>query len=71
MTKVYIKINNNHEITDINSSIFIEDFDGWIFIDEGVGDKYVHAQHNYLDKPIINEEGNYNYLYINGKIYER
>ena len=71
MAKVYIKTNEQHEITEVNSSIFIEDVTGWIEIDEGSGDKYAHAQNNYFDKPLKDEEGNYNYLYINGKVYER
>lgn len=71
MVKVYIKVNEQHEITEVGSSIFIEDTEGWLKIDEGSGDKYVHAQNNYFEKPIKNEDGTYNYLYINGKIYER
>ena len=71
MVKVYIKVNEQHEITEVGSSIFIEDITGWIDIDEGSGDKYAHAQNNYFDKPLQDEEGNYNYLYINGKVYER
>ena len=69
--KVYIKVNKNHEITEVGSSIFIEDTTDWIEIDEGSGDKYAHAQHNYFEKPLKDENENYNYLYINGKIYER
>ena len=69
--KVYIKVNENHEITEINSDVFITDYTDFIAIDEGIGDKYVHSQGNYFDKPLIDEEGNYNYLYINGKVYER
>lgn len=71
MHKVYIKVNEQHEITEVNSSVFIEDYNGWIEIDEGVGDKYTHAQNNYFDKPLVNEDGIYNYLYISGKVYER
>lgn len=69
--KVYIKVNTNNEITDINSEIFINNVAGWIFIDEGYGDRYSHAQSQYFDNPIVNDEGKYNYLYINGKVYER
>ena len=61
--KVYIKINERKEIINVNSSIFIEDTTGWIEIDEGFGDKYAHAQTQYFDEPITNEEGNYNYCY--------
>ena len=71
MVKVYIKVNEQHEITDVASSVFLDDTTGWIEIDEGSGDKYVHAQNNYLEKPVMDIEGNYNYLYINNKIYER
>ena len=71
MVKVYIKVNEQHEITEVGSSIFIKDTTGWIDIDQGSGDKYVHAQGNYFNKPVINEDGTYNYLYINGKVYER
>lgn len=71
MVKVYIKVNEQHEIIEVGSSIFIKNLEGWTEIDEGSGDKYVHAQGNYFDKPIKNEDGTYNYLYVNGKIYER
>ena len=66
--KVYVKVNENNEIIEVGSSIFIEDTTGWIEIDEGFGDKYAHAQSQYFDKPLINENGVYNYKYINNKI---
>lgn len=69
--KVFIKVNEKHEIVEINSDVFITDYTDFIAIDEGTGDKYVHAQGNYFDKPLRDDEGNYNYLYINGKVYER
>lgn len=71
MAKVYIKINEQNEIIDVGSSIFIEDITDWIYIDEGIGDKYVHAQNNYFDKPIIDENDNYVYLFINGEVIEK
>ena len=70
MVKVYIKIDEESNITDIGSSIFIEDPEGWTEIDEGHGDRYVHAQGNYLPGPITDEDGNYRYKYVNGEIYE-
>lgn len=66
--KVYVKINENKEITEVGSSIFIEDITGWIEIDSGFGDKYAHAQTQYFEKPLINDDGSYNYRYINGEI---
>ena len=70
MAKVYIKIDEESNITEVGSSIFIEDLEGWIEIDEGSGDKYVHAQGNYLPGPIRDEDDNYRYKYVNGAIYE-
>ena len=69
--KVYAKVNENNEIIDVGSSIFIKDLNGWIKIDEGFGDKYAHAQSQHFDKPLINEDGRYNFKYINGKVVEQ
>lgn len=68
--KVYIKVNSNNEIIDINSEIFIKDFTDWIEIDKGYGDKFSHAQSQYFDKSLINEFGKYNYKYENGIVKE-
>ena len=68
--KVYVRINANNEIIDVGSSIFIKDLTGWIEIDRGFGDKYAHAQSQYFDKPLINEDGTYNYKYEDGKVIE-
>ena len=59
--KVYVKVNENKEIIDVGSSIFIKDLNGWIKIDEGFGDKYAHAQSQYFEKPLINDQGIYQY----------
>ena len=69
--KVYIKVNSNNEVIEVNSEIFIKDLTGWVYIDSGFGDKYAHAQSQYLDKPLVNEDGQYNYKYINGGIVEQ
>ena len=44
---VYVKRASNGKVLEINSDIFIEDFEGWEKIDEGFGDKYAHAQTQY------------------------
>ena len=59
--KVYVKINTNNEIIEVGSSIFIKDLTDWHEIDAGFGDKYAHAQSQYFDKPLMNENGTYNY----------
>lgn len=68
--KVYVKVNENKEIVEVGSSIFITDLNGWVEIDSGFGDKYAHAQSQYFDKPLINEDGRYSFKYINGKVVE-
>lgn len=67
---VYVKINEYGKIIDINSDIFINDTDNWIKIDEGTGDKYAHAQGNYFDKYLIDENGLHNYVYENESVRE-
>lgn len=68
--QVYIRLDGHKTIIEINSSIFIDDLNGWIMIDEGYGDKYCHAQGNYLSKGLRDVNGIYNYKYHNGHIVE-
>ena len=65
--KVYVKVNNQGYITQVESSIFLKDTTGFIEIGKGFGDKYAHAQSQYFDKPLINEDGSYNYKLIGNK----
>ena len=69
--KVYVKTNDKGEIIEVNSEIFIKDLTGWIKIDEGYGDKYAHAQGNYFEKPLMNEDGTYNYRLENSKVVKK
>lgn len=69
--KVYVKVNENKEIVEVGSSVFIKDFTGWLEIDSGFGDRFAHSQSQYFDKPLINEDGSYNYYYTNGVVKER
>lgn len=66
--KVYIKVNENDEIVDINSNIFLKDTTGYICIDEGEGDRYAHAQGHYLPEPLQSDNGQYNFIYRNGAV---
>ena len=61
ISKIYVKTDISGNITAINSFDFISDVTDWTLIDEGTGDKYHHAQNNYLDKPLTDENGIYNY----------
>ena len=68
---IYVRTDSNNNIIEINSDIFIPDLTGWIKIDEGVGDKYAHAQSQYFNKPLLNDNGIYNYKLVNGKVVEK
>ncbi len=70
MIKVYVKLNEQNEIVQINSDIFLVNTDGYICIDEGEGDKYAHAQGCYFEKPLYDEQGRYNYKYVDGQVVE-
>lgn len=68
--KVYAKLDENRVITAIQSEIFLNDTTGYICIDMGYGDKYSHAQGNYLEKGLIDEQGRYNYKYVDETLVE-
>lgn len=68
MIKVYARLDSNNVIVEINSEIFLENVEGYTLIDEGTGDKYAHAQGNYLPDSLIDELGRYNYKYQDKKI---
>ena len=57
-------------VTAINSDAFVSG-DGWTAIDEGEGDRYRHAQNNYLLKPLTDERGVYRYKLVDGLVVQR
>ena len=69
--RVFIKTDSQDRITAVNSEIFISDLSGWTEIDSGDGDRFVHAQGNYLPKSVIDDNGIFRYKYVDGAIYER
>lgn len=68
---VYIQIDDQNRITAISSSAFVQDPENWVQIDEGVGDKYHHAQGNYFPKLLYNSDGILRYKLVNGAAVER
>ena len=68
---VYVKTDENNNITEVNSSAFLTDTTDWAQIDEGTGDKYHHAQGNYLPKSLTTMQGIYQYKLVDGKAVER
>lgn len=72
MVKVYINKDSENNITSINSEIFLseEEMSTMTEIDKGKGDKYAHAQSQYLKKGLVDEQGRYNYRFVEGKVVE-
>lgn len=68
---VLVRTDEQNRITEINSSAFVDAANGWTKIDEGWGDKYHHAQGNYLPKPLMDERGVYRYKLEEGQAVER
>ena len=69
--KVYIEIDRDNNIVKVFSSDFEQPTSTSIKIDEGFGDKYRHAQSQYFDKPLMNDNGNYNYTYYGGVVKQK
>lgn len=69
--RVFVRLDDKKNIVEVQSSAFIENYDGWILIDEGFGVKYHHAQGNYFPKSVINENGAFRYRLENGKVIEK
>lgn len=67
----YIRVDDAGRVVDINSSAFLADTEGWVQIDSGHGDRYHHAQGNYLPEPLMDERGVYRYRLADGAVVER
>lgn len=68
---VLVRTDEQNRIIEINSSAFVTDVDGWVQIDEGDGDRYHHAQGNYLPMPLMDDRGVYRYKLSDGHAVER
>ena len=69
--KVLVRVDDAGRVVEINSSAFVTDTEGWVEIDSGCGDRYHHAQGNYLTGPLMDERGIYRYKLVDGKPIER
>lgn len=67
---VYVQADLTGNIMTVNSSAFLTDTVGWTQIDEGVGDRYHHAQGNYFYKPVTDNYGRCNYRLAGEKAEE-
>ena len=70
--KVYIKTDKNNCVTSVESDLTLKNSTGYVQIDEGIGDKYSHAQGNYFprDKLLRDSQGRCNYKYVNNEVVE-
>ena len=68
---VYIRVDDAGRVVDINSSAFLDGTDEWMPIDSGHGDRFHHAQGNYLPGPLMDERGVYRYKLEDGAVVER
>ncbi len=64
---VYIKTDSQGRVIGINSDAFLPSTDGWEKIAEGHGDKFHHAQGNYLPMPVYDDEGRANWKLEGGQ----
>ena len=71
MNRVFVRINAQNCINAINSDAFLPDTTSWVQIDEGNGDRYMHAQGNYLPHPLCDMQGRYRYKLVDGAVVER
>ena len=69
--KVYVRVDESGKIVSINSSAFVMDTEGMVEIDRGPGDRYHHAQGNYLPGPLMDARGVCRYKLEGGKVVER
>lgn len=68
--KVLVQTDEAGRVTAINSDAFVSG-DGWTQIDEGEGDRYRHAQNNYLTHTLADERGVYRYKLVDGLVVQR
>lgn len=69
--KVLVRVDSEDRVVAINSSAFVQDTECWVEIDAGYGDRFHHAQGNYLPWPLMDERGVYRYKLVDGKVAER
>ena len=71
MYTVFVKTDESNRVTGVDSSAFLADTAGWVKIDEGNGDKFHHAQGNYLPGALTDERGVARYKLVDGEVVER
>lgn len=68
---VYALVDAEGRTLAVNSDAFLADTEGWTAIDQGQGDRYHHAQGNYLPGPVMDHRGVCRYKLTEGEVTER
>lgn len=68
---VYARADAQGRIAAVNSDAFLTDTTGWTAVDSGTGDRYHHAQGNYMPGPLRDDRGICRYRLADGKPVER
>lgn len=68
---VYVRLDERNVITEVNSSAFLNDAEGWTEIDRGYTQRHHHAQGGYFPLPLMDDRGIYRYKLEDGKPVER
>lgn len=71
MYQVFVMADAQGRVISVNSSAYLTDMAGWTRIDEGEGDKFHHAQSNYLPLPLTTDAGVYRYKLVEGQLVAR
>lgn len=69
--KVYARVDDKGRIVEIRSDAFGGNTDGLTLLGEGWGDRYHHAQGNFLPGPLRDARGVYRYMLVDGRVEER
>lgn len=64
--KVLVKLDEHKGIIEINSSVHEREENFDVVLDAGFGEKYAHAQNNYFEGSIYDEQFRPKYKYVDG-----
>ena len=71
MAVVYARVDAAGRVAEVNSDAFLPDTEGWTPIDEGPGDRFAHAQGNYIPDGLTTEDGIPRYRWDGEGVVER
>lgn len=73
-SKVYIKVDERNRVIEIDGGYSVDNIKNineWVFIDEGIGDKYNLCQTHYLETSLFEQHGVPLYELKNNKVIRR